>query len=102
MLQVSDVTIEYRTGERSVLATHKVSFDVHRGDRFVMLGPSGCGKSTLLKAIAGFIAPREGSIRLDGEELTRRGRFSSAPPAESRCVARRAGSSAGLWSPRPR
>jgi NitT/TauT family transport system ATP-binding protein len=73
MLQVSDVTIEYRSGERSVLATHKVSFDVHRGDRFVMLGPSGCGKSTLLKAIAGFIAPREGSILLNGATVTQPG-----------------------------
>ncbi|HMN78380.1 MAG TPA: ABC transporter ATP-binding protein, partial [Burkholderiaceae bacterium] len=43
--------------------------DVHRGDRFIVLGPSGCGKSTLLKAIAGFVAPREGSIRLDGHPV---------------------------------
>jgi NitT/TauT family transport system ATP-binding protein len=66
LLQVAGVTIEYRTDERRVLATQDVSFDVHRGDRFVMLGPSGCGKSTLLKAIAGFIAPRAGAITLDG------------------------------------
>jgi len=73
LLQVADVTIEYRTEERRVTATHNVSFDVHRGDRFVMLGPSGCGKSTLLKAIAGFIAPREGSITLDGRLVTHPG-----------------------------
>jgi NitT/TauT family transport system ATP-binding protein len=50
-----------------VRATHRVSFGVHGADRFVLLGPSGCGKSTLLKAVAGFIAPREGEIRLDGQ-----------------------------------
>jgi NitT/TauT family transport system ATP-binding protein len=69
LLQARDVTLEYRTSERTVRATHQVSFDVHRGDRFVLLGPSGCGKSTLLKAVAGFIAPREGSITLNGKPV---------------------------------
>jgi NitT/TauT family transport system ATP-binding protein len=32
----------------------------------VLLGPSGCGKSTLLKAVAGFVPPAEGEIRLEG------------------------------------
>ena len=50
-------------------ATHRVSFDVHEADRFVLLGPSGCGKSTLLKAVGGFIAPVEGEIRLAGQAV---------------------------------
>ena len=70
LLQVDDVSLEYRTRERVVRATHRVSFDVHDGDRFVLLGPSGCGKSTLLKAVAGFIPPVEGEIRLDGKTVT--------------------------------
>jgi NitT/TauT family transport system ATP-binding protein len=53
LLQVDAVSLEYRTPERVVRATHRVSFDVHAADRFVLLGPSGCGKSTLLKAVAG-------------------------------------------------
>lgn len=73
LLQVDGVSLEYRTAERTVRATHRVSFDVHRGDRFVLLGPSGCGKSTLLKAVAGFIMPREGSIRLDGRTVLKPG-----------------------------
>ena len=60
LLQVDKVSLEYRTEQRTVRATHDVSFDVFRGDRFVLLGPSGCGKSSLLKAVAGFIAPRAG------------------------------------------
>ncbi|MGO4332629.1 ABC transporter ATP-binding protein [Cupriavidus sp. 2TAF22] len=66
LLQVDGVSLEYRTPERVVRATHQVSFDVHAADRFVLLGPSGCGKSTLLKAVAGFVPPCEGEIRLDG------------------------------------
>jgi NitT/TauT family transport system ATP-binding protein len=70
LLRARGVTLEYRTAERHVRATHRVDFDVHRGDRFVLLGPSGCGKSTLLKAVAGFIAPHEGRIELDGCTIT--------------------------------
>ena len=70
LLQVDGVSLEYRTPERVVRATHRVGFEVHAAERYVLLGPSGCGKSTLLKAIAGFIAPVEGEIRLDGRRVT--------------------------------
>ena len=73
LLQVRDVSLEYRSAERTVRATHEVSFDVYRGDRFVLLGPSGCGKSSLLKSVAGFIAPQAGSIQLDGRTVTKPG-----------------------------
>lgn len=69
LLQVDGVTLEYATQERVVRATHRVSFDVHRADRFVLLGASGCGKSSLLKAVAGFLPLREGEIRLDGQAV---------------------------------
>ncbi|WP_140626565.1 ABC transporter ATP-binding protein [Methylibium rhizosphaerae] len=69
LLQADGLTLEYATAERLVRATHRVSFDVHRADRFVLLGPSGCGKSSLLKAVAGFIEPREGEIRLEGQAV---------------------------------
>ncbi|OLL31579.1 sulfonate ABC transporter ATP-binding protein [Burkholderia sp. SRS-W-2-2016] len=69
LLTVENLSLEYRTRERIVRATHDVSFDVYGGDRFVLLGPSGCGKSTLLKAVAGFIEPSAGSISLDGQRV---------------------------------
>ncbi|PPS25525.1 sulfonate ABC transporter ATP-binding protein [Pseudomonas amygdali pv. morsprunorum] len=73
LLQVRGVSLEYRTPERVVRATHQVSFEVDPADRFVLLGPSGCGKSTLLKAVAGFIRPSEGEIRLAGHQVTEPG-----------------------------
>ncbi|WP_038488342.1 ABC transporter ATP-binding protein [Janthinobacterium agaricidamnosum] len=73
LLRVRNVSLEYRSQERTVRATHDVSFDVYRGDRFVLLGPSGCGKSSLLKAAAGFIAPQSGSIELDGKTVSKPG-----------------------------
>jgi NitT/TauT family transport system ATP-binding protein len=69
LLQVRGLTLEYATPQRTVRATHRVDFDVLRGDRFVLLGASGCGKSSLLKAVAGFLPPREGEVRLDAQAV---------------------------------
>ena len=69
LLEVSGVTLQYKTPRHLVTATYKVDFAVHQGDRYVILGPSGCGKSTLLKAVGGFMPPVEGSIRIRGHEV---------------------------------
>lgn len=50
-----------------------VSFDVRRGEVFVILGGSGCGKSTLLRHMIGLLAPASGTIEIDGEDLTASG-----------------------------
>jgi NitT/TauT family transport system ATP-binding protein len=70
LLGVRGVTLRYRTKEQIVTATYRVSFDVLRSDRFVVLGPSGCGKSTLLKAVGGFVQPVEGEIVLNGARVS--------------------------------
>jgi NitT/TauT family transport system ATP-binding protein len=68
-LIVDGVTIQYRTRDRLVTATWRVSFNVLQSDRFVILGPSGCGKSTLLKAVGGYIQPVEGAISLNNAKV---------------------------------
>jgi len=73
LLSVSGVTLQYRTTDHLVTATYRVSFEVRRSDRFVILGPSGCGKSTLLKAVGGFLQPVEGTIRLNQHEISKPG-----------------------------
>lgn len=73
LLDVRGVTLQYKTKEHLVTATYRVSFQVFRSDRFVILGPSGCGKSTLLKAVGGYIEPVEGEIRLGGEVIRKPG-----------------------------
>lgn len=69
MLSVEGVTLRYATRKHLVTALWRVSFQVSRSDRFVILGPSGCGKSTLLKAVGGFMRPVEGSILLNGAKV---------------------------------
>jgi NitT/TauT family transport system ATP-binding protein len=73
LLAVQGVTMRYRTRDHLVTATYRVSFDVLRSDRFVIVGPSGCGKSTLLKAVGGYLAPVEGRITLNGVEIVKPG-----------------------------
>ncbi len=73
LLRVEGVTLQYKTREHVVTATYRVSFDVLRSDRFVLLGPSGCGKSTLLKAVGGYLRPEEGRITLKGGEIVNPG-----------------------------
>ena len=73
LLDVSDVTLRYKTSSAVVTATERVSFSVDRSDRFVLLGPSGCGKSTLLKAVGGYMTPSEGKMRISGREISEPG-----------------------------
>ncbi|MBO7643958.1 MAG: polyamine ABC transporter ATP-binding protein [Bacteroidales bacterium] len=47
-----------------------INFYVRKGEFVTLLGPSGCGKTTILRHIAGFISPDEGSILLDGKDIS--------------------------------
>jgi spermidine/putrescine transport system ATP-binding protein len=51
-------------------AVRDMDLEIPRGQFFTMLGPSGCGKTTTLRMIAGFEEPSEGSVLLDGEDVT--------------------------------
>lgn len=73
LLEVENVTLQYKTTEILITATYRVDFKIHQSDRYVLLGPSGCGKSTLLKAVGGYIAPVEGEIRLKGRRISHPG-----------------------------
>ncbi len=53
----------------SVQALKDVSLDLKAGELLSVLGPSGCGKTTLLNIVAGFLAPTEGNIVLNGQKV---------------------------------
>ncbi len=67
-IQLSGVGHRYKVWRDPVLKN--VSLDFGPGERIAILGRSGCGKSTLLQIIAGLISPYEGSVRIDGAEVT--------------------------------
>ena len=51
-------------------AVDDLSLTLKDGEFLSLLGPSGCGKTTTLRMIAGFITPTEGTILLDGQEIS--------------------------------
>ena len=53
----------------SVQALKNVSLDLKAGELMSVLGPSGCGKTTLLNIVAGFLAPTDGRIVLNGHDV---------------------------------
>ena len=57
-----------RYGEHA--AVGGVSLSIAEGEFFSVLGPSGCGKTTTLRMIAGFVAPDEGRVLLQGDDVT--------------------------------
>lgn len=48
-----------------------VTFDVQKGEVFIVMGPSGCGKSTLLRHLIGLLQPYGGEIFYDGASFTK-------------------------------
>jgi ABC-type Fe3+/spermidine/putrescine transport system ATPase subunit len=66
MVEVDGIGHVYLTREREIRAIEDVTATIHKGEFVSIVGPSGCGKSTLLNIMAGFIAPTQGEIRVNG------------------------------------
>ena len=65
IIRVEGVTAGYE--DRTIL--ENVSFEVNRGEVFVILGGSGCGKSTLLKHMIGLYPVQAGHVYIDGADI---------------------------------
>ncbi len=66
LLSVEGITAGY--GKMDIL--HEVALRVDAGEIVSVIGPNGAGKSTAFKTIVGFLRPREGRIRFNGEDIT--------------------------------
>jgi len=72
-----EVSKVYGNGTR---ALHGIALTIENGEFIVVTGPSGSGKTTLLRLIAGLESPTEGSLSIDGRDV-------SGTPPEKRNVA---------------
>ncbi|WP_194814517.1 ABC transporter ATP-binding protein [Nocardia sp. XZ_19_385] len=64
------VGVRYGTGRKATVALADFTLRVAAGETVALLGPSGSGKSTALKALAGFVRPTSGAVRLAGRDVT--------------------------------
>ena len=67
-IETQDVTFHY--GPR--FAIHHLNMNVHEGDVYGFLGPNGAGKTTTIRILLGLVKPKEGHIRIFGEDLHRK------------------------------
>jgi NitT/TauT family transport system ATP-binding protein len=73
LVEIDRVSITFGKGRKEHKAIEETSIRVEPGEFVCILGPSGCGKSTLLNAVAGYVRPDSGQVRVDGEKVTRPG-----------------------------
>jgi len=79
LLAVRDLHTRYAAGRQVLRAVDGVNFALERGETVGLVGESGCGKSTLGKTILRLVPAAEGSIELDGADITRLGDGALAP-----------------------
>ena len=68
MIQVENVTKKYG----SFVAVNKINFEIEEGEIVGFLGPNGAGKSTTMNMITGFIEPSEGSVMINGNDISKK------------------------------
>ena len=66
MIEIKNLSKQFQN--ETEIDYHDITFET--GKSYMLLGASGCGKSTLLNMIAGIISPTEGSITIDGVEMS--------------------------------
>jgi len=90
-IEIKDLTMAFG----DFLIQKDLTFDILRGDIFIIMGGSGCGKSTLLRHLVGLKAPAKGTISYEGVS------FWDAPEADRARLMQKVGmlyQSGALWS----
>ncbi len=71
IVEIKNVSKTYKIGEKEFKALDNINLSINKGEFVVILGPSGAGKSTLLNLIGGMDTPTSGSIKIDGEDISK-------------------------------
>ena len=73
VIEIRNLSKKYTLGEKSFLALDQVDLTVGKGEYIAIVGKSGSGKSTLLNLLGGIDSPTEGSILINGEDISAMG-----------------------------
>ncbi len=73
LVKVENLSVTYRTDEKTTVAVDNLSFDIKKGELVSIVGPSGCGKSTVLRCISGLLQPTSGTIMIGKNKCTTAG-----------------------------
>lgn len=71
LVQIRNVSKQYRRGKQSVPVLDGLSLDIEKGEFLALMGPSGSGKTTLLNLIGGLDQPSAGEIQIGGQRIDR-------------------------------
>lgn len=69
-INVDNIKKFYKVGDRDIKAVDGISFDIPKGQFVVVVGPSGAGKTTVMNILGGMDLPTDGSVLVDGKEIT--------------------------------
>ena len=70
-VKLQNITKIYKMGEVEIRAADGISFYVRKGEFVVIVGPSGAGKTTVLNILGGMDTATEGTLLVDGQDITR-------------------------------
>lgn len=70
VLHAKQISKQYGSGHTAVQAISDVTLEIAAGEMVLIMGPSGSGKTTLLSMLGGLLRPTQGSIEIDGLEMT--------------------------------
>jgi ABC-type glutathione transport system ATPase component len=70
MLEASQLTKIYGSGDNAPRVVDRVSFSIERGETLGLVGESGSGKSTIARMVLGLIPPTSGAVLFDGHPIT--------------------------------
>jgi putative ABC transport system ATP-binding protein len=71
LIELREVIKRYRIGEQEILALNGITLDIEQGEYAAIIGPSGSGKSTLMHLLGCLDTPTEGTMRIDGIDVSR-------------------------------
>jgi ABC-2 type transport system ATP-binding protein len=71
IISIQQLTKTYASGFQALKG---IDLEIQQGEIFALLGPNGAGKTTLISTVCGIVTPTNGSVRVDGYDISKEAR----------------------------